>query len=171
MPQPSQPTICPKREPLSDGRCKHQLPTGCCALPDELTCVEWGNARPTQKSLPGLPSPVSKPVASAPKPRPVVAPVATANEPAPVVDVNRLRGFTTEDIESFKALAVEVCLQSESFGELWLVPAYTGQPRRELTPEHLAIVLHALSVFPGSRVTGFHPPTKSGPAARQEITR
>ena len=166
MPQPSSTPVCPKREPLADGRCKHQLPTGCCALPDELTCIEWVSSRqPTQKSLPGVPAPAPKPAVAPPKARPVQA--APPTGPQPSVDVTRLRGFTADDIESFKALGVEVCLQSESFGELWLVPAYTGQPRRELTPEHLATVLHALSVFPGSRVTAFHPPIKPGPA-RQE---
>ena len=157
MPHNSPTPVCPKREPLADGTCKHQLPTGCCALPDELTCIEWVAGRPAQRIAVGVPAPIARPAPSQ----------ATADEPSPVVDVERLRGFTTEDIESFRALGVEVCLQSKSFGELWLVPAYTGQPRRELTPEHLATVLHALSVFPGSRVTGFHKRTKPG-TSRQE---
>jgi len=155
MPHSSPTPVCPKRDPLANGTCKHQLPTGCCALPDELTCIEWVAGRPAQKNQP------EAPLAG------LARSTVTAGGPAPVVDVKRLRGFTTEDIESFKALGVEVCLQSESFGELWLVPAYTGQPRRELTPEHLATVLHALSVFPGSRVTGFHKRTKPG-TSRQE---
>ncbi len=168
MPQPPSTPVCPKREPLADGHCKHQLPTGCCALPDELTCVEWVSSRqPTQKSLPGVPAPAPKPVVAAPSPRPSPTSVPAGTEPSSGIDLSRLRGFTTEDIDSFKALGVEVCLQSDSFGELWLVPAYTGQPRRELTPEHLATVLHALSVFPGSRVVAFHPPVKPG-AAQQE---
>lgn len=169
MREPSSTPVCPKREPTAGGRCRHQLPTGCCALPDELTCIEWEEGRDSeQKSLPGIPSPALKAPPLPPKPRPLPAPVAPATEPGPApIDLTRLRGLTTEDIESFKALGVEVCLHSDTFGELWLVPAYTGQLRRELTPEHLATVLHALSVFPGSRVTGFSPPVKTGPV-RQE---
>jgi hypothetical protein len=168
-------------------RCAHYVSNGACALPDEFMCVEWlkvnePGLRPAERSpapavAPAPPptagvvrdlfgSPVPEVKAPAAKPLPLPAPTPTPPLPeASPIDISRLRGFTTEDIESFKVLGVEVCLQSDSFGELWLVPAYTGQPRRELTPEHLATVLHALSVFPGSRVTGFH---KSGPAARQE---
>lgn len=56
----------------------------------------------------------------------------------PTVDVDQLRGFTTEDIESFKALGVEVLLHSETYGDVWLVPTYTGRERKEITPEHAA---------------------------------
>ncbi len=82
-------------------------------------------------------------------------PVIKAPEPA-VINISRLRGFTTDDIESFRALGVEVCLFSEDFGELWLVPTYTNQARKELTPEHAATLLHVMHVFPGARVTAFH---------------
>jgi hypothetical protein len=96
-----------------------------------------------------------------PKPQPVatfVPPVATRE---PVVDVDQLRGFTPDDIESFKALGVEVQLESEAFGEIWLVPAYTGADRREITPEHAATLARVMSVFPGARVTAFHKSTNS----------
>ena len=66
-----------------------------------------------------------------------------------------LRGLTTEDIESFKALRVEVCLSSEAFGEVWLVPEYTGQDRKEITPEHAATICRVIEAFPGSRVIAF----------------
>ena len=42
-------------------------------------------------------------------PQPVTIPEPPEPGP-PVVDISHLRGFTTEDIESFKALGVEVCL-------------------------------------------------------------
>lgn len=170
-------------------RCAHYVSNGACSLPDEFMCVEWlkvnepgpppaepsatEGAAPVPPAAPAVVrdlfgNPVPQLEAAAPKPAPALkADFAAPAVPPTPIDISRLRGFTTEDIESFKALGVEVCLQSESFGELWLVPAYTGQPRRELTPEHLATVLHALSVFPGSRVTAFHPPIKPGPA-RQE---
>jgi hypothetical protein len=168
-------------------RCAHYVSNGACALPDEFMCREWlkvnepglppADPSPPPVVAPTPPAPAEvrdlfgNPVPQVDAPAPKLLPTVPAPTPTPAIpdaspiDLSRLRGFTTEDIESFKALGVEVCLKSDSFGELWLVPAYTGQPRRELTPEHLATVLHALSVFPGSRVTGFH---KSGPAARQE---
>jgi len=65
------------------------------------------------------------------------------------------RGLTTDDIDSFKALGVEVCLNSEAFGELWLVPEYTGQGRKELTPEHVATIWRVVEAFPGARVVSF----------------
>lgn len=160
-------------------RCRHYLPNGGCALPDELMCVEWlkanGHRAPVAadsraKDLFGNPvadKAISKP---APKALPVVSSKASDGEPqpasetAPPIDVDQLRGLTTEDITSFKALGVEVCLQSEAYGELWLVPAYTGQPRKEITPEHAATVMRVLSVFPGSRVTAFEKQTPGAPA-------
>ncbi len=174
-------------------RCAHYVSNGACALPDEFMCVEWlkvnepglhpAEPSPAPAVAPAPPptvgvvrdlfgSPVPEVKAPAAKPLPLPAPTPTPTPTPPIpeaspIDISRLRGFTTEDIESFKALGVEVCLQSDSFGDLWLVPAYTGQPRREFTPEHLATVLHALSVFPGSRVVAFHPPVKAG-VARQE---
>ncbi|CAM4542983.1 ABM domain-containing protein [Myxococcus xanthus] len=66
-----------------------------------------------------------------------------------------LRGLTDADIASFKALGAEVCFASEAYGEVWLVPAYTGQARKELTPEHAATLVRVLSAFPGSRVLSF----------------
>ena len=41
-----------------------------------------------------------------------------ASEAAPPIDVDQLRGLTTEDITSFKALGVEVCLRYPLWGEM-----------------------------------------------------
>jgi len=49
-----------------------------------------------------------------------------------------------------------VRLESETYGEIWLVPAYTGADRREITPEHAATLARVISVFPGARVVAFH---------------
>lgn len=156
-------------------RCAHYVAGGACALPTEFMCVEWlkhnGPApapnpteppkvvlQPLGRDLFGNPVPVvvepprAKPEAPAPLPRP------TPTEP--VVDVDQLRGFTSDDIESFKALGVEVKLESEAYGEIWLVPAYTGADRREITPEHVATLARVISVFPGARVVAFHKPPK-----------
>lgn len=72
-----------------------------------------------------------------------------------------LRGLTTEDIDSFKALRAEVCLSSDAFGEVWLVPEYTGQDRKEITPEHAATICRVIEAFPGSRVVSFEKTPKS----------
>jgi len=76
------------------------------------------------------------------------------------------RGLTTEDLESFKALGVEVCLQSEALGEVWLVPERTNQPRKEITPELAATLWQVLAAFPGSRVVALN--SMREPAGSQE---
>ncbi len=60
-------------------------------------------------------------------------------------------GMTAEDIESFKALGVEVCIDSE-MGQIWLVPKYTHQDRMEITPEHMALICYTRMSFPDSRI-------------------
>jgi hypothetical protein len=87
---------------------------------------------------------------------------------AHAVDVDQLRGFTTEDIESFKALGVEVLLHSETYGDVWLVPAYTGRERKEITPEHAATLARVMSVFPGSHIVSFEKTAKTNNPERRE---
>jgi hypothetical protein len=55
-----------------------------------------------------------------------------------------------EDLASFRALQVEVCMESPALGQIWLVPAYTGADRKEITPEHAAKVAAIVAAFPGS---------------------
>ncbi|MBU8900657.1 hypothetical protein KRR26_34115 [Corallococcus sp. M34] len=96
--------------------------------------------------------------AQAAKLAPPVATLVDVKEPdAPVAEAEPsiLRSLTDEAIASFRALRAEVCFASETYGEVWLVPAYTGQSRKELTPEHAATLVRVLSAFPGSRVTSF----------------
>ena len=171
---------CPRYEAQpGEKRCRHYVQGGACALPDEFMCVEWlkanGHAVPpvtqpaaeapkpdqTQPApkgttdLFGKPLPVPPPAASANKPFAVVAPSVGATC-GPEAEVRPpLRGLTTEDIESFKALGVEVCMRSEAFGEVWLVPDYTGRDRKEITPEHAATLCRVLDAFPGSQVVSF----------------
>ena len=91
----------------------------------------------------------AKPLPAAPTPPRVVAHKPDEPEQPPP------RGLTTEDIESFKALGTEVCLDTPHMGEIWLVPEYTSQDRRELTPEHAATLYQVLAVFPGAEVVSF----------------
>lgn len=171
-------------------RCRHYLANGGCALPGVGTCTEWRKANglarphrdgaappapvPPEKSAPtevdlfghplpeaGSKRPSAKP--SPPAPSPGVTELAVPHAkalPSP------LRGLTDKDIASFKALGAEVCFTSESYGEVWLVPAYTGQARKELTPEHAATLVRVLSAFPGSRVMSF----EKRPASTDEVS-
>jgi hypothetical protein len=91
-----------------------------------------------------------------------------APEPGPEIDTDQLRGFTTSDIESFRAKGIEVKLESVTCGPIWLVPAYTGQARREITPEHAATIARVLSLFPGTRVVAFELPGESPPPPTAE---
>ncbi|AEI69185.1 hypothetical protein [Corallococcus macrosporus] len=170
-----------------DKRCRHYLANGGCALPGMGTCTEWvkvnRQARPL-RDVAAQPVPVP-PVKATPAavdlfghPLPEagskkLAPRPTPPAPSPGVKeldaegpLSALRGLTDEDIASFKALGAEVCFTSESYGEVWLVPAYTGQARKELTPEHAATLVRVLSAFPGSRVMSF----EKRPASTDEVS-
>ncbi|WP_338869342.1 hypothetical protein [Myxococcus stipitatus] len=159
--------------------CLHYRPGGGCTLPGVGgTCTEWlkvnRQARPHRDvAAPHVPVPPAKsssaavdlfgnplPESDSKKPAPASIPSPPAPSPdvkAPEADasLSALRGLTDEDIASFKALGTEVCFASEAYGQVWLVPAYTGQSREELTPEHAATLLRVLSAFPGSRVMSF----------------
>jgi hypothetical protein len=179
---------CEKYTRGEDGkRCIHFQQGGTCALPDEFVCTEWQKHNgPNKRTLPVVaPAPAPKPVARdlfgnplpevaqpAAKVSAAPAPMALAPKPdayaQPAVDVDQLRGFTTDDIEGFKALGVEVLLHSETCGDVWLVPAYTGRDRKELTPEHAATLARVMSVFPGSHIVSFEKTAPTSSGARRE---
>lgn len=139
---------CPKYVRGEGKRCLHFKSSGACALPDEFMCVEWLKRNgPPSSDAPPAPA---RAATSAPS-----APASQPETPIKTECLGDLRGLTTEDIASFKALGVEVRLKSEAYGDLWLVPAYTGQARKELTPEHAATVVRVLTAFPGSQVISF----------------
>ncbi|MCP3105369.1 hypothetical protein LZ198_41555 [Myxococcus sp. K15C18031901] len=159
-------------------RCLHYRPGGACTLPVVGTCTEWlkvnRQARPPREEVapptPVLPAKASsvavdlfghplresaarKPAMASRSAPPAAPPAVTELDAQGPLFV--LRGLTDEDIASFKALGAEVCFASEAYGQVWLVPAYTGQARKELTPEHAATLVRVLSAFPGSRVMSF----------------
>lgn len=158
---------CPHYEAVpGKKRCRHYLDGGSCARPDEFMCVEWlrlnKKAKPAPKTkgptdLFGNPVPEPKqPKRTTPtQQRPTAAVPSLAPAPEVVEEREPLRGLTTEDIDGFKKLGVEVCLESEAFGEVWLVPEYTGQDRKEITPEHAATIARVMEAFPGSKVVSF----------------
>ncbi len=179
---------CEKYTRGEDGKhCIYFARNGACLRDDEFMCVEWlkanGHGKPALPVVVEPPAPVARDlfgnplpeVASAPAPKssPPPKPIAIAKPPVdadtqPTVDIDQLRGFTTEDIESFKALGVEVLLHSETYGDVWLVPAYTGRERKEITPEHAATLARVMSVFPGSHIVSFEKTAKTNNPERRE---
>lgn len=162
------PITCPDFDPLHGGkRCRHYLPNGACSRPDHFMCDEWLKVNPPkprpleQHQLFGPPQVVAAPVPSAPPPAARRAPAAPAAMPgAPGAETNpgAVRCLSEADVASFKALGVEVCLESDAIGEVWLVPAYTGAERQELSVEHALLLAAVGSVFPGAKVTSLRRP-------------
>lgn len=167
---PRPPGVTCERYVRGEGRrCAHYVAGGACALPELFRCTEWLKANPGPVAPPPPPRDLfGAPVAPKSVPRPPDARPVAPFKP-PVVEPSEVRpprGLTAEDIASFKALNVEVKLRSAQLGEVWIVPAYTGLDRRELTPEHLATLFGALTVFPGAAVEAFDPlPRRSTPTA------
>ena len=128
------PITCPKYEPVAGTkRCRHYHPNGACGLPDEFMCVEWLKANGH-----AAPAPVT-PATTTEVPRPEAVPI--------------VRTLSDADLASFKALGVEVRLATEELGDVWVVPAYTGMDRQELSVDHAALIAAVASAFPGARVT------------------
>lgn len=147
------PIDCPKYSPAQNSRrCEHYKDSGQCTLTSNTYCTEWlkYNRHITpdgvHRDLLGDPVPEPKPKRRSPKKN---GPLPETPKPLPV-----LTGFTKEAIESFKRLSAEICFECD-LGRFWLVPEYTNRPRREITPEHLSTICHALMAFPGARVVSF----------------
>lgn len=66
----------------------------------------------------------------------------------------RARQPAKEQIADFRSYGVEVRFRLESGQEFWLVPAYTGRDRVELTPEDLERLATVMEAFPGAEVEG-----------------
>ncbi len=170
---------CPHYDPVPGSkRCKSYLDGGACTRPDQLMCVEWlkanGQAAPVTESTPASPAPpadaptrphdaqvdVPRDLFGQPLPpraalRPA-APPARSPSPAPEpLEPVLVRGLTDDDIASFKALGVEVCVASDAVGELWIVPEYSGSPRKEISVEHAATLVAICQAFPGAKVVRF----------------
>jgi hypothetical protein len=78
-------------------------------------------------------------------PAPATPPAALAAPAPPAVNATALASFQT--------LGVEVRLESDDLGELWLVPAYTGADRQELSFEHAALIATLCVAMPSARMT------------------
>ena len=123
----------------------HAVPAPIEAKPQPARDL-FGNPLPEEP-------PSKKPETAAPPPPPKPTPIA--EPPATDSGAVLVRNLTDEDIASFKALGVEVCLASEEIGEVWIVPEYTEQQRRELRIDHAATLTAVCAAFPGAKVTSF----------------
>lgn len=63
---------------------------------------------------------------------------------------------TPEEIQSWKDLRVEICMFIKPNDLFWLVPAYTGKDRAEITPEDFIklapTISKVLEAFPDSKI-------------------
>ena len=126
-------------------------------------CDEWlkvnppAGAVPKQHQLFGAPEPLPTRGAPASTPPRAATPTTPPSpRPNPSPDASRaVHCLSAADIASFKALGFEVRFASEELGEVWLVPAYTGADRVELSVEHAMLLAAVGSVFPGAKVTSF----------------
>jgi hypothetical protein len=165
---------CSKYQPRTGSkRCQHYLDGGACALASEFMCVEWlkanrqlvaqdhpgHGATPAQPALlPGLAPPA--PARAAPRLEVAAAMARSVSQAEPPSAPAHARApITPEELASFKALGVELRLDLDEVGPVWLVPRYTGQARKEITPEHAATLRLLLDAFPGARIAAFEKAT------------
>jgi hypothetical protein len=176
---------CPHYDPPpGEKRCRSFIGNGSCSRPDELMCTEWlkanGQAAPSPQAAPQTEHPplrlvrdttprdlFGNPLPEPPKPSPPSKPaVLTAACKTDVPgDPPIVRNLSDEEIRSFRALGVEVCVASEALGEIWIVPAYTGATRKEISVEHAATLTAICAAFPGAKVVQYEraeplPPTE-----------
>ena len=132
-------------------RCKDYLSGGACARWDEFMCVAWlkanGHSVPANHPLQPQKDLFGHTVEVRSEP--------TSTEPEQHLPVRIIQPFSKEELASFKSLGVEVCLASEAFGEIWIVPEYTNQDRKEITIEHAATLSLLVAACPGTRVSSF----------------
>jgi hypothetical protein len=154
------PVSCPKYEPVPGSRrCRDYLPNGGCARPDEFMCVEWlkanGHARAANPPPEPTPAPLERDLFGAPYVPPADAPArARPATPTPAATTAPATpAVTATALASFQALGVEVRVESDDLGELWLVPAYTGSGRQELSLDHAELLATLCSALPSARIT------------------
>jgi len=184
MPSSSVSIECADYQPTPGGRrCRHYIEGGGCQLPAHGECIEWRRRNrlapraaasvavaaagaaaaaataPAQASLFAVtlpPPPAPSPGSDGRRSRSARQGAANAAPPA-FATFDRPIDLRPEDITSFKALGVEVCIESPTLGEVWLVPEYTGADRQEITPEHAAKLAMIVQVFPGAHATEWLP--------------
>ena len=64
-------------------------------------------------------------------------------------------GLTAAEVAEFRRLGAAVKVRAPKLGVFWLVPAYTGLERNEVTAEDAGRLLMVMATFPGSEVESF----------------
>jgi hypothetical protein len=149
---------CLRYQPrASSRRCRHYLDGGACALANEFMCVEWlkANRHLVPQDSPSHGATLAQ------------AALLSGLAPPTPEPAHARAPMRHEEIASFKALGVELCLDLGEAGPVWLVPAYTGQARKEITPEHAATLRLLLDAFPGARIGAFEKATLARGEAAQ----
>ena len=163
---------CPHYDPPpGEKRCRHFVSNGACDRPDELMCVEWlkanGQSVPPSSDPPPpavVPDdrprdlfghPLPEPPKPSPPPAKVSVPAAAPKAESAPPEPPLVRNVTDEEIQSFKALGVEVCVATEAMGDIWIVPEYTGADRKEITVQHAATITAICAAFPGAKVVQY----------------
>lgn len=82
-------------------------------------------------------------------------------ENASSVASNPIPGFSPNEIVRFRKRSIEVCIESEKLGDVWIVPAHTQAQRTEIMPEDLATIARVLDTFPGSELISVARPTNA----------
>lgn len=129
-------------------RCRHYQEGGFCGLDTEFRCVEWMKKNGQQEEAERILRMQAEELGLVPK-KPASPTAATER-------TLLLHRLSDEDVASWKALGVEVCIASDEVGEVWLVPEYTGRSdRRELRIDHAVALTAVCGAFPGARITNF----------------
>ena len=169
---PSRPSEiqCPHYAAAPHSRtCASFVSGGGCTRPDIFMCTEWVRKNPTRgaSTLPTMPSPPTatsvpgdlfgdgvraqtRPAPEPPAPRKSL-PIASAK----ASEQPFTRPITEEQIKTLEERGLELCVRTEAAGELWLVPAYTGSERNEMTFRDAATIAALCAVFPGAELTQF----------------
>jgi hypothetical protein len=160
-------------------RCKSYLDGGGCRREDTFLCTEWLRKNPSQRVQQlSAPAP-SAPLASSAAATDLFGQVVRAqpsntrlegkplgsSAPLPVQTAPAFtRPITERQIKALEERGIELCVRSDAVGELWLVPAYTGAERNEMTFRDAASIAALCAVFPGAEVTRFEHRPRRGEA-------
>ena len=170
---------CANYTPLENSRrCKYYGTNGACSIPENFMCTEWlklnsntqGDKQVDRNKANGSKVATSKQTNgfTLTNPKPELRPIKEKVEDkrtfkrrgnADLLDAADQRpldawSLKPADIESFKALGVEVCFEYGA-EKIWLVSVYSERDRNEITPDHLATLCQLLQAFPGAHITSF----------------
>ncbi len=161
---------CPHYAPAPGSRtCVSFVSGGGCVRPDTFMCTEYVRKNPARGVSTPPTTPMTPPVTATvskdlfgdvvrAEERPKAAPLPPRTSVATTSQTGAqafTRPTTEEQINALEERRVELCVRTEATGEVWLVPAYTGAERNEVTFRDAATIAAVCAVFPGAEVTRF----------------